>query len=208
MSKNAPAPSLGEAAKALGEIFSQGTKLGMALLGPLVSSSAQVVGDALQSLKSAQGEDCCCDIPPPCWEPRRLGEVTCFVCPGATATIRLRVTNCNWSASRISVTTTGQNAGVKIEPPDLSLGPMQRGVIAVSIPIPAGAGEGEEHEVLILVRGCMNHFLRWTVKVTKMGFNTCCDEVEVEDCPDQVHHWYDHFYCQRPCTNRDRPGQG
>jgi hypothetical protein len=26
--------------------------------------------------------------------------------------------------------------------------------------------------------------------------------VEVEDCPDLIHHWYDHFYCDRPCTDR------
>lgn len=203
MSKNAPPPSLGDAAKALGEIFSQSTKLGMAILAPLVSSSAQVVGSALESMKSAQDGDCCCEIPPPCWEPNRLGEVTCFACPGATATIRLRITNCNWFVSKVSVGSTGQNAGVKVTPPDLTLGPMQRGVIAVSIPIEASAGEGEEREVLILVQGCKNHFLRWTVKVTKLGANTCCDEVEVDDCPDYVHHWYDHFYCHRPCTSRD-----
>jgi hypothetical protein len=23
----------------------------------------------------------------------------------------------------------------------------------------------------------------------------------VEDCPDLLHHWYDHFYCNRPCTH-------
>ena len=28
-------------------------------------------------------------------------------------------------------------------------------------------------------------------------------ELTVEDCPDLVHHWYDHFYCPRPCPNRD-----
>jgi hypothetical protein len=32
----------------------------------------------------------------------------------------------------------------------------------------------------------------------------CADtEVEIEDCPDLIHHWYDHFYCERPCPSRD-----
>jgi hypothetical protein len=26
-----------------------------------------------------------------------------------------------------------------------------------------------------------------------------CPEVEVDDCPDNIHHWYDHFYCERGC---------
>jgi hypothetical protein len=21
----------------------------------------------------------------------------------------------------------------------------------------------------------------------------------VDDCPDNIHHWYDHFYCDRGC---------
>jgi len=24
-------------------------------------------------------------------------------------------------------------------------------------------------------------------------------DIEIEDCPDLIHHWYDHFYCPRPC---------
>jgi hypothetical protein len=208
MSKNAPLPSLGETAKAFGDVLSQGTRLGMSILEPLVRSSAQVVGGVLQSITSAQNDKCDCDIPPPCWEPQRLGEVTCFVCPGGTATIRLRVTNCNWHKRQVQVTTSGQNAGVKIDPPVLILGPMERGIIAVSLPTPANAGEGEQREVLIFVRGCKDHFLRWIVKVTARGIPTCCDEVEVEDCPDNVHHWYDHFYCQRPCTHAEPPREG
>ena len=40
------------------------------------------------------GRGCGCDIPPPCWMPKELGEVRSHVCAGGTATLRLRVTNC------------------------------------------------------------------------------------------------------------------
>lgn len=202
MNKNPPTPSLGETAEAFGDIFSQSTKLGMALLGPLVSSSAQMVGSVLQRITSAQNGDCGCEIPPPCWEPQRLGEVTSFVCPGGTATIQLRINNCNWTSRKVRLVTAGQNTGITITPPDLALGPMQHGVIAVSLPVATSAGEGEEHVILILVQGCRDHFLRWIVNVTKKGIATCCDEVEVEDCMDYVHHWYDHFYCRRNCPRQ------
>jgi hypothetical protein len=29
----------------------------------------------------------------------------------------------------------------------------------------------------------------------------------VEDCPDLIHHWYDHFYCPRPCIE-ERSNRG
>ena len=29
-----------------------------------------------------------------------------------------------------------------------------------------------------------------------------CHEVRVSDGPDHVHHWHDHFYCNRPCAGR------
>jgi hypothetical protein len=66
--------------------------------------------------------------------------------------------------------------------------------------VPADAATGQEYEVLLWVRGCQNHYLRWTLKVANRGAS-CCHEVEVEDCPDLIHHWYDHFYCERPCTH-------
>jgi hypothetical protein len=28
----------------------------------------------------------------------------------------------------------------------------------------------------------------------------------VDDCPDYQHHWYDHFYCHRHCTQDDQRG--
>ena len=206
MNKSSAAPSFGEATKALGDLLDQGAQIGRAVLGPLVSNSARIVGEMLQNVSPAQANDCGCEIPPPCWEPRHLGEVTSFVCPGGTATVRLRISNCNMRQSKILIMTSGQNAGVTIAPPDLSLGPMERGIVAVSLTVPASTNTGEHREVLIWIRGCKIHFLRWIAEVTTKGATNCGSEIDVDDCPDYQHHWYDHFYCHRQCTQDDQRG--
>jgi hypothetical protein len=130
-----------------------------------------------------------CDIPPPCWYPKAAGEVTSHVCEGGTATLRIRVTNCGPTARTIQV--EGEKE-MKVDPPALQLGPMERGVVTVSL----GVQSGQEH--LIWIHGCHDHFIRWTVETAKRGSDSC-HELEVEDCPDYLHHWYDHFYCLHPC---------
>ena len=141
---------------------------------------------ALPSLPTAS---CGCDIPPPCWYPKAAGEVTSHVCHGGTATLRIRTTNCGPTARTIQV--EGEK-DMKVDPATLQLGPMQRGVVVVSQTVSA------EEEQLIWVRGCHDHFIRWTVETAKRGSDSC-HELEVEDCPDYLHHWYDHFYCVHPC---------
>jgi hypothetical protein len=147
----------------------------------------------------------CCKIPPPCWVPRELTAVSSHVCPGATATLRFRVTNSGMDARTITVE-ADQNASVN--PPSLQLGPYQRGWVTVSYTVPAtAAGNCESTEILVFVHGCKSYYLRWTVQTSKRGCD-CCHEIEIEDCQDLVHHWYDHFYCQRPCRPvRQVPGR-
>ena len=87
--------------------------------------------------------------------------------------------------------------------PDAPLGLWERGTVIASLAIPAKAGVGEEREGLIWVRGDRDHVLRWTVRVTSHAGN-CCHEVDVADCPDLVHHWYIHFYCERPGSGGSR----
>ena len=142
---------------------------------------------------------CSCDIPPPCWLPRELGPVTTYVCAGATATLRLRITNCSIERSTVELEAVGADAaGVKIDPSSLSLAPLERRVVTLSFFVDASAASGTEHEVVVWIRGCVDHVLRWTIKTTRRG-GGCCHELDVEDCPDYIHHWYDHFYCARPC---------
>lgn len=185
--------SVEETAQAFGGLLRQG----IAAFGLLGESSVRMIRGAMQTLLPS--ENCDCEIPTPCWMPQPLGEVTSYVCEGGTATIRLRVTNCSMIPRKILVTVTPGTAGVKISPPVVNLGPMERGMVAVSLTVAVGELCGE-HDVIIWLRGCQEHFLRWSVVVASRVVE-CCQVIEVEDCPDLIHHWYDHFYCDRPCTH-------
>jgi hypothetical protein len=195
-----------ETAEAISDFITQGARIGIELFESLSRNQATMaVGQLLRNvaphLKRTGGSSC--HIPPPCWMPRTLGDVVSHVCPGGTATIRIRVTNCTMNKRDIRIESVGNPEDIKklkAEPPILSLGPMEHGLFVVSTPVPANAGFGQEHEILLWVRGCLDHYLRWTVKVAKRGAD-CCHELEVEDCPDYIHYWYDHFYCQRPCLH-------
>ena len=92
-----------------------------------------------------------------------------------------------------------------VDPPTLTLGPMERGTVVVSGQIPANTNNGQEFDSLVWVRGCKEYYLRWLITTATRGAD-CCHEIEVNDCPDYVHHWYDHFYCHRPCPPQTRKG--
>jgi hypothetical protein len=125
--------------------------------------------------------------------------VTSHVCAGGTATLRIEITNCGAVPRTYKAEVGGGPSGVTVSPAALVLGPMERGAIVVSAAVPADAGSDYRHQYL-WVRGCYDHYARWTVRVTARGAD-CCHELEVEDCPDLIHHWYDHFYCQHPCMH-------
>ena len=201
--------SLEEAAQAMTDLFGQGMRIGIDLLESLSCGRTSMMGSAMSEMletvtsRFRPAESCGCKIPPPCWAPRSAGEVMSHVCPGGTASIRIRVTNCGATHRDLTIEATGQTTGVTVTPSSLSLGPMERGFAVASAAMPADAASGQEREVLLWVRGCQQHFLRWTVKVAARGADTC-HEVDVKDCPDLIHHWYDHFYCERPCLHHDQ----
>jgi hypothetical protein len=152
-----------------------------------------------QRSASCQPRSGCCTIPPPCWMPQPLGDCVSHVAQCNSACIRVVVTNCDRVRRNVTVHATGPNANrVTISPPSLDLGPMERGTISACVAIPDGGKTGERIDSLLWVRGCKEYYLRWTVSVGTLGLDSC-HEVEVCDCPDYVHHWYDHFYCVRPC---------
>lgn len=141
----------------------------------------------------------CCEIPPACWLPRSLGEFVNTACPCGTALVRLRVTNCQPVASTVDVRVHTESAlDIKVTPQHATLQPMERKWFTVVATVPDDACRGDACEVLVWVAGCNEHYLRWTVRIAEAASGEC-QEVAVEDCPDYVHHWYDHFYCQRPC---------
>jgi hypothetical protein len=186
MSSKSPA-TLADAAKAVGDLIAPAARRSLELLGS-VSLPSRDAG-------------CGCEIPPPCWAPQPLGEPTTEACPGNKALLRLTITNCGLTGRTIKVSAT--NAAVEVEPASLTLGPMEEGLVAVSLAVPAGATKGQTQKSLVWIRGCKDYFIRWTVVTAASGASCCATELELEDCPDLIHHWYDHFYCQRPCPNRD-----
>jgi hypothetical protein len=186
---------LADGAQLMVDLLDRGVRLGADAMDTVRERARD--GFELPSLPTAS---CGCDIPPPCWYPKAAGEVTSHVCRGGTATLRIRVTNCGPTPRAIQV--EGEK-DMKVDPAALQLGPMERGVVTVSQTV----ADGQEH--LIWVRGCHDHFIRWTIETSKRGSDSC-HELEVEDCPDYLHHWYDHFYCAHPCHGgrRLQPSHG
>lgn len=174
------------------------------LLKTQVRFGAQLV-DMVSQLKLPRSQSCC-DIPEPCWMPAPLGDVESVACQGASSVVRFRITNCDRVPHVYSISVSGADAGlVSLQPASISLGPKERGLIFATLKIPPDAKDGQVFEVLLWIRGCKEHYLRWTTEVGTPG-GDCCHEVEVEDCPDLIHHWYDHFYCPRPCDSERKPG--
>src|SRR5262249_9207317 len=114
--------------------------------------------------------------------------------------LRLHVENCGSTARTIIVDATDKSFSVS--PASASVAPYEEQLVLVSMEVPAAGAEGEGDGTVVWVRGCYMHSLRWTVDVTCKGGASCCTDVEVSDCPDFVHHWYDHFYCERPCPHQ------
>lgn len=149
----------------------------------------------------------CCDIPEPCWMPKCLGEFDCDLCAGASATLVVRITNEDLRPRDIHAVASGPNAqAVSFSPQTLTLGPKERGTITAKFAMPAEGKDDEELEALVWLRGCHDYYVRWTAKTGKHG-GCCKHDLSICDGPDNVLHWYDHFYCPRPCRNPGRqPG--
>jgi hypothetical protein len=168
------------------------------------------VPSAVDTFREARGRatKTCCRIPPPCWMPRPLGECISHVGQCKSACIRFVVTNCDRVSRTVTVEATPKTVSLTMTPPSLTLGPMARGSISVCVAIGGEVPDGTIYETLIWLRGCHEHFLRWTVSVGTVGLDSC-HEIAVDDCPDLIHHWYDHFYCVRGCsTVRRTPETG
>ncbi|HKJ02224.1 MAG TPA: hypothetical protein VJ997_07205 [Longimicrobiales bacterium] len=176
--------------------------LGDALAG-LLSAPAQLVAGLAGSLANVGSSGC--RIPPPCWEPQPAGKCTLTLAPGCSGTIRVHVSNCDWSPRVIGLTAMGKIAGwMKFEPTTMAIGPQEQGTFVVTVHVPDKVQAGETISGPLLVRGCIDHFVRVEVRIADCAGCTRCD-VSVRDCADHIHHWYDHFYCPRPCRNTRTP---
>jgi hypothetical protein len=186
----------------LADLVERGLAVGTSMLDSLARSQTVT---RLQSGLPRAGS-CSCHIPPPCWMPREHRPVTTHVCACGAATLRLRITNCGIENDKVTIAVTGKDgAKVAVSPSPLSLRALERGIVSLKLTTDAADPKGTEYEVLLWVRGCVEHVVRWTVKVAGRG-GDACDEIDIEDCPDFVHHWYDHFYCARPCGSESSRG--
>ena len=182
--------------------------LGKAIVG-MLQGPAQVAASLANTLAqraSAGG----CEIPAPCWEPQHAG--TCAVCiaPGGVATFRVIVSNCGWSRQVVMITALGKIASwLTFGPTSIAMEPMERNIFLVKIQAPDGASVGASQVVPVIIRGCRDHYIRVEVSIANCASLTTCCDMLVEDCADNVHHWYDHFYCARPCSSvRDSASEG
>jgi hypothetical protein len=176
--------TLADAAKGIAGWLGQGARVGLDLLGSAQLPSAPRTGGT-------------CEIPPPCWAPQPLGTVATRACPGTKAIVRLDITNTDMVGRTSDVKVTG--GGASVTPAALALGSLEEGLVVVSFDVPPTDSDGTTRKMIVWVDGCRRHYLRWTV-VSTCQAQDCCAEVAVEDGPDLIHHWYDHFYCQRDCA--------
>lgn len=161
----------------------------------LVGAGARAACGTFGKLSLPRG-DSCCDIPPACWMPKPLGEITCRLRPGETGQVKLLVTNNDFRGHDVIVRSAGHDAAmVSITPGTAALGAKERVHVAATFTAPRQPGT---YEVVLWVSVCSDFYLRWTVEVGERG-GACCYEVTVDDTPDYTVHWYDHFYCQKPC---------
>jgi hypothetical protein len=180
MSSGSPT-TLADVAKSAADLLGPMAKTGMGMLGAVKLPS--------------KGCGCGCEIPPPCWMPQPLGDVLSKTCAGSKAVIRLHVVNCGIQARKITAEPT--NKAVSVAPASLTLGPLEEGEIVLSWEVPAAATKGQTQKSLVRIHGCKEWYFRWTVEVA--DGECAAVDIDIEDCPDLIHHWYDHFYCPRPC---------
>jgi hypothetical protein len=173
--------------------------LGSDLIRSLTGIELPNAGDLLRASQARMQPSC--RILPPCWMPQPIGDCVSFVGQCKSACIRLVVTNCDRIKRSIVIERSTSSGNVTISPLTLSLGPFERESVSVGLDVPRDTPDGTRFENLIWVRGCKTHFLRWTVIVGRTGLDSC-HELTINDCPDYIHHWYDHFYCARGCSSQ------
>lgn len=173
----------------------------------LAGGVARVAVDGLRNvnLPGMPKMKSCCDIPEPCWMPVSSGEVHCTLRPGDQGEICFVIANLDFRAHQYTVQAVGKDAGlIGMNRTQFQLGPKERICVTATLTVPKEDRQKDQNccceniEAIIWVRGCRDHYVRWTVDVADKG-KCCCHEIQVNDSADYVLHWYDHFYVSRPC---------
>jgi hypothetical protein len=131
--------------------------------------------------------------------PEDLGEVCTAACPGSIATMTIVVSNEDFRPRSFTAAASGPAGSfVELAPEKFEVGPKERHTVTARMTLPATSQDGLRLEAVLWIRGCRDHFVRWTVRVGDRQRGACrC--IDVVDRPDYIHHWYDHFYCVSGC---------
>lgn len=208
MSDNCGTPA-SASLKALAKMLEVSAKAGVDVLQSLSGGAPEALTGLVDWVSSQTSAGGCgsCDIPPPCWMPRPLCDVVSYGKAGNAASITFVITNNSMTTRVFSISTTTPSPGLVFSATQLTLTPMERGSLKVAYTIPASLSSGPGTEILLWIHGCRLHFLRWTIKLGPVSGDTNY-EVCVNDGPEYLHHWYDHFYCPRPCSSDQKvPGR-
>ncbi len=194
--------------KAAENLLEAGAKVSTSFLNLLSSGAPGLLGGAVNwSANASPGGDCACHIPPPCWMPRTLRQIVSYGVVGNEASLTFVITNESMAARSIQVFTTTPMAGLSPASTTVNLAAMARTEVTITYTIPTGTTANPGTEILLWILGCRLHFQRWIVRLGTVSADTD-QEVWVKDGPENLHHWYDHFYCPHPCLQQqDRSRQ-
>jgi hypothetical protein len=178
--------------------------LGGEVLKLLGKSASGAIG-ALGGLSLPRSRSCC-EIPDPCWMPQGAGEAHCRLAPGDTGEIRITLTNDDRVSHPYTLAAAGSGANfVTFSTQAVTLGAKERTVIIATFAMPSDrAAPATPYEVVLWVRGSREHYVRWVVSSSDKS-KSCCHETAIHDGPNNVVHWYDHFYCPRPEFSSNAP---
>ena len=183
-------------------LLEAGAKVSTSLLKLLSSATPGALGGVVNwTANASPGADYACHIPPPCWMPRQRREVVSCGAIGNKASLTFIITNESLATRPIEVFTTTPLPGLSFTSTTLSLAAMARAEITLTYTIPTGTTTNPGTEILLWIRGCRLHFQRWIVRLGTISANTD-QEVRVTDGPENLHHWYDHFYYPHPCLEQ------
>lgn len=194
--------------KAAENLLEAGSKISTSFLNLLSSGTPGVLGGVVNwTANASAGGDCACHIPPPCWMPRILRQIVGYGVVGNEASLTFVITNESMAARSIKVFTTTSMAGLSLTSTTVNLAAMARTHVTITYTIPTGTTANPGTEILLWILGCRLHFQRWIVKLGTVSADTD-QEAHVKDGPENLHHWYDHFYCPHPCLEQqDRSSQ-
>lgn len=151
-----------------------------------------------------------CEIPKPFWWHHSAGRVTSLACPEGTAVVQICVKNTGPVPRnfQVEVAPATASANATVMPSAFTLGPMEERRVVVTYKVPSSHPTGCGSNILIWIRGCLNHYVEWTIKTTSKVMQSC-HEVCVRDEPVYTLEWYHHFYCDHPCQQlREKPTYG